>query len=89
MHKTALAAADTNSANTYYLHGVNRIADRPAEAAAAFYWAARLQRVLARGIAFARWGDAGYYRLVAVTDPQVREAATQFGKAAEVLRPAP
>ncbi|HLL82377.1 MAG TPA: S41 family peptidase, partial [Longimicrobium sp.] len=50
---------------------------------------ARLQRVLARGIAFARWGDAGYYRLVAVTDPQVREAVTQFGKAAEVLRPAP
>lgn len=37
------AQADTNNANTYYLHGVNRIADRPAEAAAAFYWAARLQ----------------------------------------------
>ena len=50
---------------------------------------ARLQRVLARGIAFAKWGDTGYYRLVAVTDPQVREAMSQFGKAAEVLRPAP
>ena len=50
---------------------------------------ARLQRVLARGIAFAKWGHTGYYRLVAVTDPQVREAAAQFGKAAEVLRPAP
>jgi carboxyl-terminal processing protease len=50
---------------------------------------ARLQRLLARGIAFARWGDTGYYRLVAVTDPQVREAAAQFGKAAEVLRPTP
>lgn len=37
------AQADTNNANTYYLHGVNRISDRPAEAAAAFYWAARLQ----------------------------------------------
>jgi carboxyl-terminal processing protease len=48
---------------------------------------ARLQRVLTRGIAYARWGDAGFYRLVAVTDPQVREAAAQFGKAAEVLRP--
>jgi carboxyl-terminal processing protease len=48
---------------------------------------ARLQRVLARGIAFAKWGDTGYYRLVAVTDPQVREAAAQFARAAEVLRP--
>ena len=47
---------------------------------------ARLQRALARGIAFAKWGDTGYYRLVAVTDPQVREAAAQFGKAAQVLR---
>ena len=47
---------------------------------------ARLQRVLARGIAFAKWGDAGYYRLIAVTDPQVREASGQFGRAAEVLR---
>jgi hypothetical protein len=49
---------------------------------------ARLQRVLTRGIAYAKWGDAGFYRLVAVTDPQVREAAAQFGKAAAVLRPA-
>jgi tetratricopeptide (TPR) repeat protein len=56
------AAADTNSANTYYLHGVNRIADRPAEAAAAFYWAARLQP---------GWADPLYGRRVALlmTDP--------------------
>lgn len=37
------AQADTNSANAYYTHGMTRLADRPAEAAAAFYWAARLQ----------------------------------------------
>jgi tetratricopeptide (TPR) repeat protein len=56
------ATADTNSANTYYLHGVNRIADRPAEAAAAFYWAARLQP---------GWADPLYGRRVALmmTDP--------------------
>jgi carboxyl-terminal processing protease len=46
---------------------------------------AHLQRVLTRGIAHAKWGDAGYYRLVAVTDPQVREAAAQFPKAAQIL----
>jgi tetratricopeptide (TPR) repeat protein len=37
------AQADTNSANAYYTHGMTRLADNPAEAAAAFYWAARLQ----------------------------------------------
>ena len=56
------AAADTNSASTYYIHGVNRIADRPAEAAAAFYWAARLQP---------GWADPLYGRRVALlmSDP--------------------
>jgi carboxyl-terminal processing protease len=46
---------------------------------------AHLQRILTRGIARAKWGDAGFYRLVAVTDPQVREAAAQFPRAAQIL----
>jgi tetratricopeptide (TPR) repeat protein len=56
------AQADTNNANTYYLHGVNRITDRPAEAAAAFYWAARLKP---------GWAEPLYGRRVALlmTDP--------------------
>lgn len=37
------ADADTNSAATYFNHGVARLPTRPAEAAAAFYWAARLK----------------------------------------------
>ncbi len=37
------AQADTNSYGAYYSHGMTRLADNPAEAAAAFYWAARLQ----------------------------------------------
>ncbi|HEX8362236.1 MAG TPA: hypothetical protein VF613_19115, partial [Longimicrobium sp.] len=37
------AEADTNSASVYYSHGMTRLATNPAEAAAAFYWAARLQ----------------------------------------------
>ena len=56
------AQADTNSAGTYYMHGVNRLAERPVEAAAAFYWAARLQP---------GWADALYGRRVALlmSDP--------------------
>ena len=37
------AQADTNSAGAYYSHGMTRLAENPQEAAAAFYWAARLQ----------------------------------------------
>lgn len=56
------AEADTNSANTYYIHGVNRIVERPSEAAAAFYWAARLRP---------GWADPLYGRRVALlmTEP--------------------
>ncbi|HEU0054913.1 MAG TPA: hypothetical protein VFQ39_17125, partial [Longimicrobium sp.] len=36
------AGADTNSARVYYGHGLTRLETRPDEAAAAFYWAARL-----------------------------------------------
>jgi tetratricopeptide (TPR) repeat protein len=56
------AQADTNSADTYYIHGVSRLAERPAEAAAAFYWAARLRP---------GWADPLYGRRVALmmTEP--------------------
>lgn len=36
------ATADTNSAQDYYWHGVSTLARRPDEAAAAFYWASRI-----------------------------------------------
>jgi carboxyl-terminal processing protease len=44
--------------------------------------------VLVRRIAYVRFGDAGYYRLVALTDPAVRAAAEAFDKAAALLGPA-
>lgn len=51
------AQADTNSSNAYYSHGMTRLADNPQEAAAAFYWAARLHPASA---------DALYGRRVAL-----------------------
>lgn len=36
------ADADTNDANAYFAHGARILEERPAEAAQAFYWAARL-----------------------------------------------
>jgi carboxyl-terminal processing protease len=46
---------------------------------------ARLGRELLLAAAWAKWGSAGYYRLAAVLDPQVKEAVAQFGRAAEIL----
>ncbi|HET7229131.1 MAG TPA: hypothetical protein VFJ16_03980 [Longimicrobium sp.] len=51
------AGADTNSANAYYLHGVQRVEGDPATAAAAFYWAERLNP---------GWSEALYARAVAL-----------------------
>jgi tetratricopeptide (TPR) repeat protein len=51
------AGADTNSANTYYLLGVQRLERDPATAAAAFYWAERLNP---------GWPEALYARRVAL-----------------------
>ena len=47
-----------------------------------------LGRALVRSIAYVRFGDAGYYRLVALTDPAVRAASNAFDKAAALLGPA-
>jgi carboxyl-terminal processing protease len=45
----------------------------------------RLQRALVRFVAYAKWGDEGYYRMVAVTDPEVQAAQRQFDRAATIL----
>ena len=57
------AQADTNSAASYFSHGSALLDKKPAEAAAAFYWAARLQP---------GWADALYGRRVALlmSDPE-------------------
>jgi carboxyl-terminal processing protease len=46
---------------------------------------ARLQRELVLDLAGTKWGAAGYYRVAAVLDPQVRQAVTQFPGAAQIL----
>ena len=46
-----------------------------------------LARTLTRYVAFARFGNAGYYQLVALTDPAVRQAIDAFANAATSLRP--
>ena len=51
------ASRDTNSAADYYYHGVARLIDEPREAAAAFYWASRLNPL---------WADPLYARRVAL-----------------------
>lgn len=45
----------------------------------------RLQRALVRFVAYAKWGDEGYYRLVALTDPAVQAAVKEFDRAATIL----
>jgi carboxyl-terminal processing protease len=49
---------------------------------------ALLQRTLVRGYARIKWGDAGYYDLAAVLDPEVVEAVAAFGRAQSILAPA-
>jgi len=51
------AGADTNDAAAYYSYGVSRFEREPQEAAAAFYWAARLNPA---------WGDPLYARRAAL-----------------------
>ena len=46
---------------------------------------AMLQRVLARAVAATKFGDAGYYRISAVTSPEVATARGAFGKAQSIL----
>jgi tetratricopeptide (TPR) repeat protein len=51
------AGADTNDANAYYSYGVSQFEREPQDAAAAFYWAARLNP---------GWGDPLYARRAAL-----------------------
>lgn len=44
-----------------------------------------LQRALLRAVAQAKYGDAGYYQIVALTDPDVKRAVAAFERAAVVL----
>jgi carboxyl-terminal processing protease len=44
-----------------------------------------LQRVLVRAVARAKFGDQGYYRVAALVDPLVRQAAQQFDRASAIL----
>ena len=45
----------------------------------------RLQRTLVRVVAYAKWGEEGYYRLEAETDPEVQAATREFDRAATIL----
>ncbi len=46
---------------------------------------ARLARVLLPLVADARWGDAGYYRMLAVLDPEVKAGTGAFERAEGIL----
>ncbi|HEV2150233.1 MAG TPA: S41 family peptidase, partial [Longimicrobiaceae bacterium] len=43
---------------------------------------AHLQRTLVQGVAWAKWGAAGYYRVAAATDPEVAAAVRELPRAA-------
>jgi carboxyl-terminal processing protease len=45
----------------------------------------RIRSGMARALAFAKFGEGGMFRLIARMDPQVREAARQFPRAAAIL----
>ena len=47
---------------------------------------ARLMRTLLPAVAWTKWGDPGFYRILAVQDPQVRQAVASFGRAGEILQ---
>jgi carboxyl-terminal processing protease len=44
-----------------------------------------LQRALALTVAEAKWGDPGFYRVAAITDPDVAAAAAAFDRAPAIL----
>ena len=53
----------------------------PADSASA----ARLNRTLVRGVAYARWGDEGLQLVSTRTDPEIRAAAAAFEQAQSIL----
>ena len=46
-----------------------------------------IAREIVRRVADAKWGDAGYYRVVAVTDPEVRKAVELMERARTIVSP--
>jgi carboxyl-terminal processing protease len=48
-----------------------------------------LTQALVRTVAFSKFGEAGYYRLVALTDPAVKAATQAFDRASALLGPSP
>lgn len=73
------ADADTNNANTYYMHGVQRIETDPVTAAAAFYWAERLNP---------GWPEALFGRRVALLmSDRARLANYMEGRRSELDNP--
>lgn len=59
-----------------YLSGVTIPSDAEAES--------RLERMLLARLAYAKFGEAGYYRLITVVDPVVRRAIGSFAEAADL-----
>ena len=47
-----------------------------------------VDRVLVRNVARVKWGEAGYFRLLAIGDGEVAQASTAFDKAQSILGPA-
>jgi carboxyl-terminal processing protease len=48
-----------------------------------------LQRALLERIALTKWGEAGYYRVSAAMDADIVRAMAEFGRASQILTPAP
>jgi len=46
----------------------------------------RLERVVLPAIAWSKWGDTGYFRMLAVLDPQVQQAVATFATATRILQ---
>jgi carboxyl-terminal processing protease len=44
-----------------------------------------LQRTLVSRVASAKWGEAGYYRVIAAVDPEITAASRAFDRAAAIL----
>jgi len=45
----------------------------------------RLQQVLVRSVALAKWGEEGLYQVTATSDPAVQAAVQQLDRAAVIL----
>lgn len=84
----ALAASPTlppNAVASFRAYAESSHVPIPADTASA----SMLSKALILQIAFAKFGETGYYRLVALTDPAVDEAIRAFDQANALLAPPP